>query len=97
MSLTDHTKGDLNEKLLHKHDHDEGLSISTEELWYYPIFYTSSDLFHPDNIKNYHQDGGKISISLHDYWTKYGGPQGLARKLKTHLKVCLLSKSTINC
>lgn len=44
-------------------------------------------IFHPDNIKNYTLDGVPVSISLHHYWTILGGPQGLAKALKTNLKV----------
>ena len=46
-----------------------------------------SELFHPDNIKNFEGNGGKVSISLYNYWTKMGGPRGLALGLKTNLKV----------
>lgn len=44
-------------------------------------------MFHPDNIKNYTLDGVPVSIALHQYWSLIGGPQGLARSLKTNLKV----------
>jgi len=44
-------------------------------------------MFHPDNIKNYHPDGGKVSMSLYNFWKKHGGASGLARSLKTNLKV----------
>ena len=49
--------------------------------------YPYSELFHPDNIKNYSNDGGKVSISLYSYWKKIGGPVGLTRALKTDHKV----------
>ena len=44
-------------------------------------------MFHPDNIKNYTLDGVPVSISLHQYWSLIGGPQGLARALRTNVKV----------
>lgn len=44
------------------------------------------DLFHPDNIKNYHSSSHKISVSVHDYWKTYGGAKGLAQMLRTDLK-----------
>lgn len=47
----------------------------------------NSDMFHPDNIKNYHPEGGKVSISVYNYMKKHGGAAGLARGLKTDLKV----------
>lgn len=43
-------------------------------------------MFHPDNIKN-KQKGSQLSISLHNYWHKWGGPKGLAQRLGTTLKV----------
>lgn len=46
-----------------------------------------SDLFHPDNIKNYHASNGKVSVSVYNFWRKFGGPKGLAQLLKTDLKV----------
>jgi len=45
-----------------------------------------TQMFHPDNIKNYTLDGVPVSISLHQYWSIIGGPQGLARALKTNVK-----------
>lgn len=51
-------------------------------------FYLCSDLFHPDNIKNYHNEsGGKISIAVHKLWTEMGGAPGLAAGLKSDVKV----------
>jgi hypothetical protein len=44
-------------------------------------------MFHPDNIKNYTLDGVPVSIALHHYWTIIGGPQGLAKNLRSHTKV----------
>ena len=43
-------------------------------------------MFHPDNIKN-KQAQTAISISLYNYWYKWGGPKGLAQRLKTNIKV----------
>jgi hypothetical protein len=43
-------------------------------------------MFHPDNIKN-KQAQTAISISLFNYWHKWGGPKGLAQRLKTDQKV----------
>ena len=43
-------------------------------------------MFHPDNIKNY-SEGGKVSISVHKYFKELGGAAGLARALRTNLKV----------
>ncbi len=43
-------------------------------------------MFHPDHIKDY-AEGTKMSESLHKYWKDLGGPQGLAAKLRTNLKV----------
>lgn len=37
----------------------------------------TSEMFHPDNIKNKHKDS-QNSISLHTYWESVGGPKGLA-------------------
>jgi hypothetical protein len=44
-------------------------------------------MFHPDNIKNYSPHGGKVSVSLHDFWAKIGGGAGLAAGLKSDIKV----------
>jgi hypothetical protein len=46
-----------------------------------------SDLFHPDNIKNFHPSAHKISVSVHDYWKTYGGAKGIAQALRTDIKV----------
>lgn len=50
-----------------------GFSITKEAL---------GDMFHPDNIKN-KQAETAISISLFNYWHKWGGPKGLVQRLKT--------------
>jgi hypothetical protein len=44
-------------------------------------------MFHPDNIKNYHPDGGKVSVSIYNYYKKIGGKAGLAKALNTHARV----------
>jgi len=61
-------------------DHSkQSFKFSTEEL---------SDLFHPDNIKNYHNESGaKVAISLHKLWSEFGGTAGLAAGLKSDAKV----------
>lgn len=46
-----------------------------------------SDLFHPDNIKNYENTSAKVSISVHKLWTHFGGAAGLAAGLKSDTKV----------
>ena len=43
-------------------------------------------MFHPDNIKN-KQPGTQISIALHNLWYKWGGPKGLAQRLRSDVKV----------
>jgi hypothetical protein len=43
-------------------------------------------MFHPDNIKNYHPNGGKVSHSIYNYFKLHGGAAGVARSLKTSLK-----------
>lgn len=48
-------------------------------------------MFHPDNVKNYHPKGNKVSHSIYDLWNTYGGNKGLAHKLRTDLKVPLIS------
>ena len=55
-----------------------------------------SDMFHPDNIKNYHSNGGgKVSVSVYNYWKKIGGPKGLANALKSDLKVSYQLKDCV--
>jgi hypothetical protein len=44
-------------------------------------------MFDADNIKNMSEEGGTKSISLNYYWYRAGGPEGLARGLKTSLSV----------
>jgi len=45
-------------------------------------------LFHPDNIKIMHaKSGGKVSTSLYDYCHTMGGPKGVARGLKSDIKL----------
>ena len=44
-------------------------------------------MFHPDNVKNYHSSGNKVSVSIHEYWKKFGGAKGLSQLLRTDLKV----------
>ena len=65
-------------------------------VWFYLVLVTLmliycnySELFHPDNIKNYHNgnDGGKVSIALHKLWAEFGGTSGLASGLKSDTKV----------
>ncbi len=46
-------------------------------------------MFHPDNIKNFSDKDSNVSNSLEKYWNTYGGPQELAKKLQTSLKVKL--------
>jgi hypothetical protein len=51
-----------------------------------PIYH--SELFHPDNIKNFStKDSKNVAVSLYKYWNDIGGPQELANKLKSNLKV----------
>lgn len=47
-----------------------------------------SDMFHPDNIKNFSAKDPEVSNSLETYWHQHGGSNSLAKKLKTNLKVC---------
>ncbi len=61
------------------------LLISSGKLKHSPK--ANSEMFHPDNIKNFDPNGDPVSISVHKLWKSYGGVAGLARGLKTHLKV----------
>ena len=56
-----------------------------------------SDLFHPDNIKNYHGSSSKICISVYEFWKTYGGSKGLAQMLKTDIKVREIMMVTHSC
>ena len=44
-------------------------------------------MFHPDNIKNLDPQDKNVGVSLARYVNKYGGTEGIARLLKTDLKV----------
>jgi hypothetical protein len=46
-------------------------------------------MFHPDNIKNFHGQGGKVAISLYQLLKVHGGAGGVARKLNSHVKVSI--------
>jgi hypothetical protein len=48
-------------------------------------------MFHPDNIKNMHGSGGKVAISLYNLWKVHGGAAGVARAIKSDVKVKILS------
>ena len=53
------------------------------------IICSFSDLFHPDNIKNFSDKDHNVSNSLEKYWNRHGGPTELAKHLRTSLKVSL--------
>jgi hypothetical protein len=44
-------------------------------------------LFHPDNIKNTSNENPKFTVSIERFFKKYGGYEGLAKALNTHLEV----------
>ncbi len=46
-----------------------------------------SDLFDADNIKNFSEEDPHVSVSVHKFFKTYGGYKGLARALKTDIKV----------
>ena len=50
-------------------------------------------MFHPDNIKNY-SEGGKVSISVYKFLRELGGAAGVAKALRTNLKVIHSSNIT---
>lgn len=53
----------------------------------------NSDMFHPDNIKNYHPKGNKVSHSVYELWNTFGGNKGLATRLRSDIKVSQAKKS----
>lgn len=72
-----HDDNNLNEPLLGDHS-KRSHKFSIEEL---------GDLFHPDNIKNYHNEsGGKVSIAVHKL-QQHSYAAGLAAGLKSDTKV----------
>lgn len=49
-------------------------------------------MFHPDNIKNLDAQDFNVGVSLARYFKKYGGTEGIAKLLKTDLKVSITTK-----
>ena len=44
-------------------------------------------MFDADNIKNFSEEDPHVSVSVHKFFKTYGGCKGLARALKTDIKV----------